>query len=116
MKKNAVLLKVPATRLTGDAKQHWDEIMTVLVTDKVVKKVDIPIIESACEVYAQYQSMLSSEDPSKALPFLKAYLSIMEKYGATEKARHSMQMEKAVIKKDNDSDDLLKEFKIRNGV
>lgn len=115
MRKNGVISKVPATKLEGDARNHYEEIMEVLVKDKVIKKIDIPIIESACEVYAQYQSMLESEDPSKSLPFLKAYLSIMEKYGATEKARHSMQMEREATKRDSDGNDLLKEFKVRNG-
>ena len=115
MRKNGVISKVPATRLEGDARNHYQEIMEVLVKDKVVKKIDIPIIESACEVYAQYQSMLESEDPSKSLPFLKAYLSIMEKYGATEKARHSKKIERKAKRRDSDSNDLLKEFKVRNG-
>ena len=72
MRKNGVLSKVPTTRLEGEARDHYQEIMEVLIKDKVIKKIDIPIIESACEVYAQYQSMLESEDPSKSLPFLKA--------------------------------------------
>ena len=41
MRKNGVLSKVPTTRLEGEARDHYQEIMEVLVKDKVIKKIDM---------------------------------------------------------------------------
>ncbi len=79
--------KVPETRLDGNAKEHWDRILPGLIASGVVKEVDIPLLEAACKLYAQF------EDEGEVAP-LKAYLSIMEKFGVTEKGRALLKMKK----------------------
>lgn len=79
--------KVPETELEGRAKEHWERVMPALVSSGVVKEVDLPLLEAACKLYAQF------EEEGEVSP-LKAYLSIMEKYGVTEKGRASLKMKK----------------------
>lgn len=112
-KADDVLAKMPQTRLTGRALEHWNEIVPALIKDKSMKKIDVPLIESACEIFVMYQEMLQGLKPQDALPFLKTYLSIMEKFGATKKSRHSMKMEEKAVQKNSEENDLLKDFKNR---
>lgn len=110
-KKNNLLKSVPETELTGLALKHWNKIMPNLVADGMVNNLDIPIIESACEVYAQYQEHLGDEEASESpLAYLKVYVGIMEKYGATAKARHSMKMAEPNAKSDKKDRELLDAF------
>ena len=112
-KSDETLAKMPPTKLTGRALDHWNEIVPALIKDKSLKKIDVPLIESACEIFVMYQDMLAGEKPQDALPFLKTYLSIMEKFGATKKSRHSMKMEEKAVQKNSEETDLLKDFKNR---
>ena len=112
-KKNQILTKVPPTTLTGKALEHWDRIMPVLVADGLCNKLDVPIIESACELYARYLTGIEEDDEGKApLKCLQMYIGIMEKYGATPKSRQVMKLAEKT-EKDKESDDLLKEFRMR---
>lgn len=112
-KKNNSLKKVPPTRLTGLALEHWNQIMPALVADEAVTLLDVSIVESACELYAKYQVAMNKEDGTASpLGFIKTYVSIMEKYGATPKARKAMQIAPAE-NRDRESADLLKEFNMR---
>lgn len=112
-KKNNILKKVPPTRLTGLALEHWNQIMPALVADEAVTLLDVSIVESACELYAKYRLAIESDDPKEApLGYIKTYVGIMEKYGATPKARKAMQIA-PTENRDRESADLLKEFSMR---
>ena len=111
-KKNSLLKKIPETDLSGLALKHWQKIMPPLVDDGLVNQLDVPIIESACEMYAQYQENLGKEDAESPLGYLKVYVSIMEKYGATAKARQAMKLAEPAAK-DKESKDLIDEFRRR---
>ena len=113
-KKNNLLKKVPETRLTGLALEHWNKIMPALVADEAVNMLDVPIVESACELYARYQlALVDDESGESPLGYIKTYVSIMEKYGATAKARQVMKISTKDETSDKESVQLLKEFKMR---
>lgn len=113
-KKSNLLTKVPATALTGVALDHYNSIMPVLVADELANKLDVAIIESACEIYAQYKAaLLNAEDGDSPLGYIKAYVAIMEKYGATPKARQAMKIAEAPPAKDKEAQELLADFKNR---
>ena len=54
---NAILQKTPepAAWLTGIAKEHFKYIVPLLIKDKVVCAVDVPVIEAACELYSIFK-------------------------------------------------------------
>ena len=79
--------KVPETELTGGALAHWEKVLPPLIASGVVKEVDIPLLEAACKLYSQF------EEAGEIAP-LKAYLSIMEKFGVTEKGRAGLKMKR----------------------
>lgn len=79
--------KVPETELAGGALAHWEKVLPPLIASGVVKEVDIPLLEAACKLYSQF------EEEGEIAP-LKAYLSIMEKFGVTEKGRAGLKMKR----------------------
>lgn len=88
--------------------------MPALVADGSVNMLDVPIVESACELYARYQlALMNEEDGESPLGYIKTYVAIMEKYGATAKARQVMKMAVKSEPKDKESSDILKEFRMR---
>lgn len=98
---NAILQKTPepAGWLSERAKKHFRYIMPLLIKDGVVCSVDVPVIESACELYAKFQdSELKLSDRKAAIA---SYISIMSSFGVTYKARKQLELMKA-DKKDND--------------
>lgn len=98
---NAILQKTPepAGWLSAEAKVHFRYIMPLLIKDGVVCSVDIPVIESACELYAKFQdSDLKLSDRKSAIA---AYISIMSAFGVTYKARKQLELMKDE-KKDDD--------------
>lgn len=112
-KKSNLLTKVPPTNLTGFALEHWNTIMPVLVADEMAHKIDVPILESACELYARYkEALMNGEDGESPLGYIKTYIAIMEKYGATQKARQVLKLGAPEVK-DKESAELLEEFKNR---
>lgn len=98
--------KVPETELTGGAREHWEKVLPPLVASGVVKEVDIPLLEAACKLYSQF------EEEGEIAP-LKAYLTIMEKFGVTEKGRSSLKMKKEE-KKENRAKKVEEAFSDRN--
>lgn len=109
-KKSKALDKVPPTTLLGRALEHWGTIMPVLVSDGVVRKIDVPIIEAGCEMYARYLHSLELDEGGDAITYLKTYIGIMEKYGATQKARYSMKLPTNPPKEKSEDSSILKEF------
>ena len=79
--------KVPETELTGRALAHWNKILPPLIASGVVAEVDIATLEIACELYSRFEE---EED----IAILKAYLSLMEKFGVTEKGRAGLKMKR----------------------
>lgn len=112
-KKSKTLDKVPPTSLSGDALAHWDTIMPVLISDGVIKQIDVPIIEAACEMYAKYHQSLLLDEGGEAIAYLKMYVSLTEKYGATQKARYSMKLPSAPTKEKKEDAEVMKEFAAR---
>lgn len=104
-KKNNALSKVPPTSLTDEALKHYQRIMPTLIANGVVTDIDVPILESACELFAEYK-----KDISGGLNYINAYIKIMERYGATEKARFSMKIAKQAKKKDSKEKSIMEEF------
>lgn len=109
-KKSKALDKVPATALLGRALEHWDRIMPVLVSDGVVKQIDVTIIEAACEMFARYQHALELDEGDDAIKYLKMYVTLVEKYGATQKARYTMKLPTTPVKEKSEDSSILKEF------
>lgn len=109
-KKSKTLDRVPETYLTDQALEHWNKIMPVLISDGVVKQVDVPIIEAGCEMYARYLHSLELDEGDDAIKYLKMYIAIVEKYGATQKARHTMKLETAAVKEKKEDAEIMKEF------
>lgn len=109
-RKSKTLDRVPATSLSGDALLHWNTIMPVLISDGVIKQIDVPIIEAACEMYAKYQQSLLIDEGGDAIAYLKMYVGLVEKYGATQKARYSMKLPTAPPKEKKEDLEVMKEF------
>lgn len=109
-KKSKTLDRVPETYLTGEARSHWDRIMPVLISDGVIKQIDVPIIEAGCEMYARYLHSLELDEGDDAVRYLKMYIAIVEKYGATQKARHAMKLETAAVREKKEDAEIMQEF------
>lgn len=97
---NSVLTKKPeaSSWLKGKAKEHYDKIMPLLIKDGVVCAVDAPVIESACELYADF---LEAEKVSDKKSAIAGYVSIMSTFGVTYKARKMLE----IAKKDKDKEE-----------
>ena len=100
------LKKVPETELAGGALAHWEKIMPPLVASGVVKEVDIPLLEAACQLYEAFTT-------SGEVKTLRAYQSIMKDFGVTEKGRAQLKMKKEE-KKENRARKIEEAFSDRN--
>ena len=98
---NAVLQRTPepAAWLTGVAKEHFKYIVPLLIKDKVVCAVDVPVIEAACELYSIFKDRCEKLSDRKSA--LASYISIMSAFGVTYKARKALSITKD-DKKDDD--------------
>lgn len=75
------------------AKEHWNDLIGRLAGDGVVRYIDLPIIRMACDVYERYIRSLKDGDFALMSNSIKLYIQIMEKFGATEKARQSIKLQ-----------------------
>lgn len=91
-KANVILNSAPEcpTFLDGIAADHWKAIMPLLVKDKVVCSIDIPILMMACQCYAMSQTAEKIGDKFRAQ---NQYISILSKFGATYKSRIQLEMD-----------------------
>lgn len=89
---NAVLTKAPDVPkcLTGTAAEHWKLIIPYFIADKVVCKVDIPLLIFACQCWEKSQTADKDSDRYKAQ---SQYMSIVSKFGATYKSRVQLEMD-----------------------
>lgn len=95
--------------LKGLAAEHWKEYVPLLCKDKVVCKIDIPILVMACQCYELSQTAEKSADRFKAQ---SQYISLMSKFGATYKARVQLEMDnKAKPLSKTEEDEGFLEFK-----
>lgn len=108
---NKILLTAPACPkcLQGLAAEHWKEYVPLLCKDKVVCKIDVPILVMACQCYEVSQTAEKSADRFKAQ---SQYISLMSKFGATYKARVQLEMDTKAkpLAKNEEQEDFL-EFK-----
>ena len=98
---NTILQKTPepAAWLTGTAKDHFKNIMPLLIKDGVVCSVDVPVIEAACELYSIFKDRTEKLSDRKSA--LASYISIMSAFGVTYKARKQL----AITKDDKKAED-----------
>lgn len=109
-KKKSALKKLPAPPkdISIEAQSHWSRIGEPLVTEGLLHEIDLPILELACTTWS---NIGYAEDP---IPLVKLYTSLMEKFGATPKARISMKVEDSKIEtKSKDDKELMDAFKNR---
>ena len=99
---NAILQKTPnpSAWLTQRAKEHFKYIMPLLIKDGVVCVVDVPVIESACELYAVFQDR--NEKLSDRKSAIASYISIMSAFGVTYKARKALAISKESSSQESD--------------
>ena len=90
---NAILAIKPqaADWLSEEARKHYDKIMPLLIKDKVVCAVDVPIIEAACDCYARFIESDSFSDKKAAISL---YERLMSSFGVTYKARKALALTK----------------------
>ena len=110
-KHNTVLSKCPDTPscLNGVAAEHWKTIVPFFVADKVVCKVDIPLLIFACQCWEKSQTAEKDSDRYKAQA---QYISIVSKFGATYKSRVQLEMDtkSKPVQKNTAEDDRFMEF------
>lgn len=104
IKKNSLLKIAPVCPkcLTGLAAEHWNEYVPILIKDKVLCKIDIPILTMACQCYETSQTAEKLADRFKAQ---SQYLALMSKYGATYQSRVKLEIDdrsKTTSKKEDD--------------
>ncbi len=84
--------------LSEKAAAHWNEIMPVLVADRVVCSIDIPLIKMTCEIYAKYLQAVSENDFKTMKDSIFSYKNLMILFGATHKARQSLKIASSAVK------------------
>jgi len=110
-KTNSILKAAPECpkSLTGLAALHWREYVPLLCKDKVVCKVDIPVLIMACQCYELSQT---ADKPAERYKAQSQYISIMSKFGATYKARVQLEMDnKAKPEVKSEADDNFMEYR-----
>lgn len=107
-KTNKIITKVPAPpeSMSYEAKDHWKEIVPVLVADKVLCEIDLPLVRMACDFHAIYTE---TEDFKIKKDAMASYMKIMTTFGATYKARESMHLDNKA-KPGNDDDPFKESF------
>lgn len=85
--------------MTEGAKAHWKDVLGRLADDGVVRYIDLPIIAMACDFYDVYCKAKQNNDIGVMQSAMKTYVSIMEKFGATEKARQTMGLQEGSAKR-----------------
>lgn len=99
---NAILQKTPkpASWLDKVAQDHFREIVPLLIKDRVVCSVDVPVIEAACELYSIFKDRAVKLSDRKSA--LASYISIMSAFGVTYKARRALDIAKSDKSQDDD--------------
>lgn len=93
-----IIKKTPAVPedLNDRAQDHWRTLVPCLVKAGAVTQLDLPVLAMACEIYVK---CVDSETPEAMGSYLKLYMSIVEKYGATPKGRKAMAAAEPKVKK-----------------
>jgi P27 family predicted phage terminase small subunit len=88
------------SRLTGDARKHWQTVVPPLVAAGVVEKVDTPALTSLAELWAAYRATYAAwcaEPKNKKaradmLEFHRAWSTMAQQFGLTPAARTKLQI------------------------
>lgn len=104
----SILCKVPKPHgwLSEGAKKHYDEIVPLLIGEGVVKYKDIPLLESACELFAIWRGE-NGEPFAIRKSALQQYQKIMTEYGVTYKASKQL----ALLDKQDKKDEVDERYK-----
>lgn len=109
-KSNRTLQKLPPAPdgLNDVAVSYWYELGGMLVKQKALMQIDIPLLRFCCEFYA---SAILEPDIEQKKKYVNAYSSIITKFGATPKARlKSEERGRKLDEDDGDEDDDLDEW------
>lgn len=80
--------------LDSYGKNCWERIVPPLVKEHLVYRVDLPILEAACDFYSRYRQSKSLNESKTALT---TFVKLLADFGITPKAREAL----ARVKKEN---------------
>ena len=100
--------QAPPVALGEIAQEHWDYLINLLVSDRVLRVVDLPILVMACKFWEAY--VLAGDNLTEAKKASDQYIKIMTRFGATYDAQQKLKVEDKAKAQKHSEDEMFEDF------